>query len=479
MGTLTLYILEWAFGLILMLAAYKLLLGGTTFHRFNRMVLLGILYLSALPPALHIEMESNPIAIHDSHFAHHIERMDTLALTKQGLAFVETDETMETTTITPLSADANTYWPLLLVGAYVCYLAFFFTSWVRSTLKMFRFLHRCRRHRIGRWIQLCVHSLPYGAFNWMNCIVLAEEEKRYSHNIAMLHELAHVRNLHFVDLIVVNLCALINPACWLLLRELKTVHEYEADALILARERINSTHYQLQLIRLSVGNEAYSLASTLNFNLKKRLIMMKRKASNPWRRVCVFLFIPIAGFIILACGTTTAHNHAFDIIGTWRLKGESFANESPMKLESLQDNYYRRMKFILPDNTFFYIIQIISDSADVHNYVHSIGTYEYQNGKYVEHYTNGTCLDMQMRIVNPDSYTNIREGITETWERITDVKPEYVENLLSDIKRQPSAPNKEIGEALNAFMKSHAKYKLGIRHDWNLHTSYTVNSIDH
>ncbi len=42
MGTLTLYILEWAFGLILMLAAYKLLLGGTTFHRFNRMVLLGI-----------------------------------------------------------------------------------------------------------------------------------------------------------------------------------------------------------------------------------------------------------------------------------------------------------------------------------------------------------------------------------------------------------------------------------------------------
>ena len=100
MGTLTLYIIEWAFGLMLMLAVYKLLLSGTTFHRFNRAVLLTILGISALLPTLHIEVEDNPIAIHNTNFAHHIERVDTLALTDQGLAFVEVNEAKGTTTTT-------------------------------------------------------------------------------------------------------------------------------------------------------------------------------------------------------------------------------------------------------------------------------------------------------------------------------------------------------------------------------------------
>lgn len=459
MGTLTLYILEWAFGLMLMLAVYKLLLSGTTFHRFNRLILLGILTVSALIPTLRIEVESNPIAINDSRFAYHIERVDTLTLSGQGLVYVEESPHEGTSATTPFAAETNDYWPLLLVATYVCYLAFFFTAWVRSTLKMLRFLRRCRRHRIGRWIRLCVHHLPYGPFNWMNCIVLSEEEKRYGHNIAMLHELAHVRCLHFVDLIVVNLCALANPACWLLLRELKMVHEYEADTQVLARERINPIHYQLQLIRLSVGDEAYSLASTLNFDLKQRIAMMKRETSNPWRRACVFLLVPVAGIVALACGKGTADSHTGDdfcIEGAWIAKEVVYTEGT---VDYWNYNNYRRYKFIHSDGTFC-VTQIVADSlGKTYNMAHCMGTYEYREGRYIEHYTNGTSLDLQLSILGRDSCTTVYQGITERWVRATGLTPEQEHVIVSDIKRQltPSDPDGKMNAALHAALKSNRR----------------------
>ena len=459
MGTLTLYIIEWAFGLMLMLAVYKLLLSGTTFHRFNRAVLLTILGISALLPTLHIEVEDNPIAIHNTNFAHHIERVDTLALTDQGLAFVEVNEAKGTTTKTPLATDTTNYWPLLLVSIYVCYLAFFFTNWVRSTLKMLRFLRRCRHRHIGRWIRLCVHNLPYGPFNWMNYIVLSETEKRYSHNIAMLHELAHVRQLHFIDLIIVNFCALVNPVCWLLLKELKTVHEYEADSLVLSREHINPTNYQLQLIRLSVGDEAYALASTLNFNLKNRIIMMKRPNSNSWRKVCVLLLLPVAILVMLACGKSNkndnlqAGNEEFNIVGAWIAEGVTWGNQHS---DYMATDQYRRYKFILPDSTFC-VTQLYVDSSKVHNYAHCVGRYEFNDATSTEIYTNGTSLDLQLSVIDANRCTTIYQGVTEKWIRATGLTPEQEQIIINDIKRQLIVTDNSMAEALNAAIRSNSR----------------------
>ena len=50
MGSIVLYILEWAFALIVLLTIYKAAFSGTTFYRFNRFYLLGATVLSALAP---------------------------------------------------------------------------------------------------------------------------------------------------------------------------------------------------------------------------------------------------------------------------------------------------------------------------------------------------------------------------------------------------------------------------------------------
>ena len=54
MGSFVVYALEWALCLSVFLLLYKMCFSGSTFHRFNRLFLLGSVVLSALLPIIHI-----------------------------------------------------------------------------------------------------------------------------------------------------------------------------------------------------------------------------------------------------------------------------------------------------------------------------------------------------------------------------------------------------------------------------------------
>ena len=54
MGAFVVYILEWSVCLLAFLLLYKMCFSGSTFHRFNRFYLLGIVVLSAMLPLIHI-----------------------------------------------------------------------------------------------------------------------------------------------------------------------------------------------------------------------------------------------------------------------------------------------------------------------------------------------------------------------------------------------------------------------------------------
>lgn len=275
----------------LLLAVYKIFLSGTTFHRFNRFLLLGFLALSAVLPLCHIETEHTEIAIANTEFVRTIENLQ-----ESHTAAVVTDVDAVQYPVQTVSEEVNTpIWPYLLVGIYLMYVLIILSGWVRSTVKMKRFLRSCRRYRLGRWVRLAVHKNLFGPFNWMNYIVVPEEERKLHTDVAVCHEMAHVRCLHCIDLVVVGMCALVNPVAWLLLRELKALHEYEADDHVLRSGRLEAKTYQTLLIKKTVGAEAYALASCLNFNLKNRIIMMKKEQTNGWRKAWLLAVIPAAG----------------------------------------------------------------------------------------------------------------------------------------------------------------------------------------
>lgn len=294
-----LYILSWAFCLALLLAVYKVFLSGTTFHRFNRFLLLGFLALSAVLPLCHIETEHTDIAIANTEFVRTLETLQDGGANASGRSTIVQDG--EGTAISDVANDGTkaedkpVVWAYLLVGVYLMYVLIILSGWVRSTVKMKRFLRACRRYRLGKWVRLAVHKNLFGPFNWMNYIVVPDEERKLHSDVAVCHEMAHVRCLHCIDLVVVGVCALVNPVAWLLLRELKALHEYEADDHVLRSGRLEAKTYQTLLIKKTVGAEAYALASCLNFNLKNRIIMMKKEQTNGWRKAWLLAVIPAAG----------------------------------------------------------------------------------------------------------------------------------------------------------------------------------------
>ena len=286
-----LYILSWAFCLALLLAVYKIFLSGTTFHRFNRFLLLGFLALSAVLPLCHIETEHADIAIANTEFVRTLETLQE----NHATAVVTDVDTVQHPVRLESTEETTPIWPYLLVGIYLMYVLIILSGWVRSTVKMKHFLLSCRRYRLGRWVRLAVHKNLFGPFNWMNYIVVPDEERKLHTDVAVCHEMAHVRCLHCIDLVVVGMCALVNPVAWLLLRELKALHEYEADDHVLRSGRLEAKTYQTLLIKKTVGAEAYALASCLNFNLKNRIIMMKKEQTNGWRKAWLLAVIPVAG----------------------------------------------------------------------------------------------------------------------------------------------------------------------------------------
>ncbi len=290
MGSFVVYILEWTLCLSAFLLLYKMCFSGSTFHRFNRYFLLGSVVLSALLPLIHITTseQMEPIA-YNAQFA-----MQNAQLAIDNAQFT----IQNVTTTSPVSLSQRIF--IVLALTYLLYIAIQVVGWMRSLVKMMLFLRGKRSRRVGRWIRLVVHNEEYGPFSWMNYIVISDKENGFGRRASMHHELSHIRLLHPLDLVFILLCTLVNPVCWLIMKEIKVVHEYEADDEVINHYHIRSREYQRLLIQRTVGAEAYALACSFNLNIKKRIIMMKKKQSAWWRMTWIAVTLPLVGLALTA-----------------------------------------------------------------------------------------------------------------------------------------------------------------------------------
>ena len=294
MGNTVLYILEWAFSLLLFLAVYKLCFSGTTLHRFNRCYLLGATVLSALLPlvAARIVTQAAPVAIGQTEFAHILQEVTVWG----------SEPEMSGVTL-PAAGTSDRIWAFVLIGAWALYVIVLITGWTRSIVRTSRFIRGRRMHRVGI-IRIVRHDGQYGPFSWMNCIVISDAENGFARRASLRHELSHIRLGHYADLVFLLACTIVNPVCWLIMKELKIVHEYEADDEVISRYGIADKDYQRLLIMRTVGAEAYALASSFNLNIKQRIIMMKKTKTLKRRMLYLFAVIPVIGITLMACGTS-------------------------------------------------------------------------------------------------------------------------------------------------------------------------------
>ena len=322
MGSIVLYIIEWAFALLVLLAIYKAVFCGTTFHRFNRCYLLGATLLSALLPLVHVTLpDSAPLVsemtIQDTEFAQ--ELSGTLTFVDEPDDFIISNEAPPAK-----ETKKNSLWAVGLICTYVVYVLTLVIGWSRGIIRARRFLRGKPRRRLSRTVWLVTHNEPYGPFSWMNYIAISDKEVGFARKASLRHEYSHVRLMHSVDLIILLACTTVNPVCWLVLQEIKIVHEFEADDEVINRYGIHEQDYQRLLLIKAVGAEAYALASSFNLNIKKRIIMMNKKKTLKRRLMWLLLLVPMLGMTsVLFARTEEAFN--FDIAtqkGTVTVKGK-------------------------------------------------------------------------------------------------------------------------------------------------------------
>ena len=185
---------------------------------------------------------------------------------------------------------------LLLGGCYFIGALVVFTFLLFSTIRMRRLIHSYPACNYGKYkLIICPEKIV--SFSWGNTIVLSQEDYERNPGEILLHEQMHLQHRHTWDLLWME-CIMIlhwfNPAAWLLMRELREVHEYEADNGVI-NSGIDATEYQLLLVKKSVGTRLYSMACGFNHSkLKNRITMMLKRRTNNWAHLKLLLFVPVA-----------------------------------------------------------------------------------------------------------------------------------------------------------------------------------------
>ena len=288
MGAFFVYILKSSVCLAVFYLFYRLLLSKETFHRFNRFALLGILLLSCIVPFMEVTVKE-PTEVH-----------------QQFLTF---EELLLTVGVSPVEEAGNIMlvsdftWREMLLLVYLSGIVFFL---IRTVWSLFRMLHLIRDSRIvsrENGITIIAHRKNIAPFSWMKFVLISETDLLENGTEILVHEVAHIRKRHSIDLLVADICIFFqwfNPASWLLKQELQDIHEYEADECVI-NQGIDAKKYQLLLIKKAVGTRLYSMANSFNHSsLKKRITMMLKKKSNPWARLKYLYVLPLAAIAVAA-----------------------------------------------------------------------------------------------------------------------------------------------------------------------------------
>lgn len=294
MGALLLYILKSTICLILFYLGFKALLSNDTFFRFNRWVLLGGIGICMLLPVIKIQT-SEPLLIQQPII--HLEKM----IAGEETVAIHLPDNNSGVDITPVTGPARMIdWGQIIALLYWAGVVFCLMTTLLSFRKMFVLIRSGRKLQQGRYTLIIVPSCV-SPFSWGRYIILSEEDYEKYPDEILTHEMMHLKSHHSIDLLFME-CILwlhwFNPAIWLLKRELKDIHEYQADKGVLTLG-IDATKYQLLLVKKAVGSSLYTLANSFNHSkIKKRITMMLKGKSNNWARLKLLLLVPV-GLIVL------------------------------------------------------------------------------------------------------------------------------------------------------------------------------------
>ena len=274
---------------------YRLLLSKDTFHRFNRIILLGTAALSFVLPLCVITI-------------HEVVTIPAVQSTPQ------LTENATIGTMAEVTEVSEPIWPYVLCAIFALGAFGVLAMTIISIAKVIGIIRKGEHLSIESGETLVISDTEVTPFSWMKYIVLSREDYESGYSQILTHEKAHIALRHSWDILFVDMITTLqwfNPAMWMLKADLRAVHEFEADDAVL-RSGADIKEYQYLLIRKAVSKSGYSVANSFNHStLKARITMMlDRKSSRKgaWKALYV---IPLVG-ISLAATAETKVNYQYE-----------------------------------------------------------------------------------------------------------------------------------------------------------------------
>ena len=280
------YIIKSAMALALLYTCIIPLLEKETFHRLNRILILGCLIMSFAIPLVHFTGGTNP----------------TVDMVRQAVQLPEV----------LINGDAKEQsvwsWADIMTCIYIIGVVAIFLMTVVQTVRLTRQLRQCEHITDNRGNTIVLTDCATSPFCLFHHIVMSRDDYANNRSYILTHEQEHIRLGHSIDLVVLQAATIIqwfNPFVWLIGKNLKAIHEFEVDEAVL-NKGINATQYQQFLVVKAVGNRLQPFANNLNKeSLKRRIIMMNQKKSNRWMMLKALFIIPVATLAVSVFASNT------------------------------------------------------------------------------------------------------------------------------------------------------------------------------
>ena len=280
------YVIKSAMALALLYTCIIPLLEKETFHRLNRILILGCLIMSFAIPLVHFTGGTNP----------------TVDMVRQAVQLPEV----------LINGDAKELsvwsWADIMICIYIIGVVAIFLMTVVQTVRLTRQLRQCEHITDNRGNTIVLTDCATSPFCLFHYIVMSRDDYANNRNYILTHEQEHIRLGHCIDLVILQVATIIqwfNPFVWLIGKNLKAIHEFEVDEAVL-NKGIDATQYQQFLVIKAVGNRLQPFANNLNKeSLKRRIIMMNQKKSNRWMMLKALFVIPVATLAVSVFASTT------------------------------------------------------------------------------------------------------------------------------------------------------------------------------
>jgi len=280
------YLLKVVLASAILYGYYWMALRNKVFHQWNRFYLLATLILSLLLPMVKINIWREPQAANSG-------VIQLLQVVSTGDEFVE--QVGRTSNSAP-GADLVSF-IYVFVGISVMVGILF------SLLKILRLFKTNPRQILGdiRFVNTEAEGTPFSFFHFIFWNTKIDIHSNTGQHI-FKHELAHVREKHSLDKMLVNLFLTAfwaNPIFWLIRRELGLVHEFIADQKSV--EQNDTRAFAAMILQSAYPQHQLPLTNAFFYSpLKRRLLMLTKIQNQKIGYASRIMVLPLAALVFAA-----------------------------------------------------------------------------------------------------------------------------------------------------------------------------------